>query len=365
MTNTDINRRQSMPSDEIYLLIATELSGTLTADESRLLEQWKAASEDHARLYDRLVRIWHATPDAETLAAYDPNKAYRLFLSRIAEAGNTQKDTEVRQAEDRGTASDGHRARLRRLVLPLMRYAAAAVVVAAVCSYAFYRLGQHDMEAAFAQIVVEAPEGATSKVTLPDSTSVWLNAGSRLTYSQGFGVKERHVRLTGEGYFEVRKNEEMPFCVSSSHIDVRVLGTKFDFRDYAEDDAAMVSLDEGRVSLALTQKRKAGEYLLLPNQRAVLDKHEGTLTVEAYAATTARLWTDGTIMLNGRRLSDIAADLSRVYAARIVIADKALEGVRFYGVFHRKDQTLQQILNTLAGTGRIRYTIRDNAVRIY
>ena len=365
--NTDNNRKQSMQSEEIYLLVATELGDTLTADESRRLEQWKAASRDNAQLYDRLVSIWHAMPDVEALAAYDSHKAFSLFLERVAEAGRSQDGggDGVSEAPAADAPRGGRRVVLRRRVLTLMRYAALVAVVVGVCSYAFYRLGQHNLEQSFAQIVVEAPEGATSKVTLPDGTSVWLNAGSRLAYSQGFGVKDRNVQLTGEGYFEVHKNREMPFNVASGCINVRVLGTKFDFRDYAEDNTAMVSLDEGSVALALTQKHEATEYMLKPNQRAVLDKRGGNLTVEDYTARTACLWTDGTIMLNGRRLADIAADLSRAYAARIVIADRSLAGVRFYGVFHRKDQSLTQILNTLAGTGRMRYTMSGNVVRIY
>ena len=60
-------------------------------------------------------------------------------------------------------------------------------------------------------IIVEAPLGSRTKLTLPDGTLVWLNAGSRITYSQGFGVGNRKIELIGEGYFEVKRNEEVPF----------------------------------------------------------------------------------------------------------------------------------------------------------
>ena len=352
-----------MQPDEIYLLVATELSDTLTADERRRLEQWKGESQANAEQYARLVRIWNATPDAASLAMYDRDKACERFLARVAEAmGRAGVPDDVAA---HAAAEVGARHTLRRRVLRTMRYAAMLVVLVGVCAVAFYRLGQHQLEASFAPIVVEAPEGATSKVTLPDGTSVWLNAGSRLSYSQGFGVRDRDVSLTGEGYFEVHKDKAMPFNVRTRNINVKVLGTKFDFRDYPEDQTATVSLDEGSVSLALVEDADRGECLLSPNQRAVLDKKAGSLTVEDCTASAARLWTDGTIMLNGRRLADIASDLSRTYAVRIVIADRNVAAVRFYGVFHRKNQTLQQILNTLAGTGRIRYAIHGNEVRIY
>ena len=81
------------------------------------------------------------------------------------------------------------------------------------------------MEQAFAMIKVEAPQGSTTKMTLPDGTEVWLNAGSRMEYSQGFGVRDRRVKLSGEGYFEVHHNTAMPFIVNSSSLNVQVLGT--------------------------------------------------------------------------------------------------------------------------------------------
>ncbi len=363
-----------MQNDEIYLLIATEQSDTLTADERQRLEEWKAADVRNAETYDRLVRIWHATPDAASLAVYDKQKAYRLFTERIAQQGmaltdGTDTDALQPTAAETGNAqtptTESPRLTVRRRMPRLLRYAAAIAIMVCACSYLSYQLGQHKIADTFAQIVTEAPEGSTSKVILPDGTAVWLNAGSRIAYSQGFGVKDRLLSLTGEGYFEVYKNREMPFIVQSGNLMVRVTGTKFDFRDYPSDPTATVSLDEGSVTLAPTGKEQEGVYRLKPNQRVVLDKRSGNLSLEDYTATSARLWTDGTIMLNGRRLADIAADLERTYAAHISISSTALANTRFYGVFHRKDQSLQQILNVLAGTGRIRYNIQGNRVTIY
>ncbi len=357
---TENNTKQSMQNNEIYILVASELSGSLSADERQRLKEWEAADPRNAETHAHLVRIWNATPNVEELAAYDKEKAYERFLERVAEA----KETEIATDSDAHESDEVRPTTLRR-VMRLMRYAAVLAMIACGCSYLFYHLGQHEMETAFAQIVVEAPEGSTSKVTLPDGTAVWLNAGSRIAYSQGFGVKDRQLSLTGEGYFEVFKNKSMPFNVQSGSINVKVLGTKFDFRDYPDDRTAMVSLDEGHVALTISQKPQEGEHDLLPNQRAVLDKRSGNLAVEDYSANTARLWTDGTIMLNGRRLSEIAADLERAYAAHIEIANSTVAATRFSGVFHRRDQSLEQILNVLAGTGRIRYTIKGNVVRIY
>ena len=70
-----------------------------------------------------------------------------------------------------------------------------------------------------------------------------------MTYSQGFGVDNRKVELEGEGYFEVKRNEKIPFFVKTKDLQLQVLGTKFNFRDYPED-----SLEVGSVSFGLEGK---------------------------------------------------------------------------------------------------------------
>lgn len=349
-----------MNQDEICELVATQLSDALTADESRRLNEWIGASEANREEYDRLVEVWNSTPDVSELSQYDSKKAFVKFMERI------QNSDEKNLAEEPVKEIPELRSiGMRRYVINFMRYAAVVAVIACACSYLFYNMGQRNMEQAFAMIKVEAPQGSTTKMTLPDGTEVWLNAGSRIEYSQGFGVNDRRVQLTGEGYFEVHRNESMPFIVKSPSLNVQVLGTKFDFRDYPSDHSAMVSLDEGSVAVGLRSSHDGDyQYRLLPDQRAVLEKQSGNMRIEN-RATTDRLWTDGTIMLNGRRLADIAVDLERSYGTKILIENRELAQTRFYGVFHRKDQSLSQILATLAATGHMRYAINGNVVRIY
>lgn len=324
MKTNQINK-QEMNRDEICELVATQLSDALTADESRRLNEWIGASEANREEYDRLVEVWNSTPDVSELSQYDSKKAFAMFVERIKKADlKAMAEPDVEQPEIKSIS-------IRRYTINFMRYAAVVAVIACACSYLFYNMGQRNMEQAFAMIKVEAPQGSTTKMTLPDGTEVWLNAGSRIEYSQGFGVNDRRVQLTGEGYFEVHRNESMPFIVKSPSLNVQVLGTKFDFRDYPSDHSAMVSLDEGSVAVGLRSSHDGDyQYRLLPDQRAVLEKQSGNMRIEN-RATTDRLWTDGTIMLNGQRLADIAVDLERSYGTKILIENRELAQARFYG----------------------------------
>lgn len=86
----------------------------------------------------------------------------------------------------------------------------AAAILIILLPLAGYWGGMETVKSGFSDIVVEAPMGARTKLYLPDGTLVWLNAGSKITYSQGFSVDNRDLTLEGEGYFEVKRNEEVP-----------------------------------------------------------------------------------------------------------------------------------------------------------
>lgn len=136
----------------------------------------------------------------------------------------------------------------------------------------------------------------TYKLNLPDGSLVWLNAGSKVTYSQGFGVDDRKLTLEGEGYFEVAHNEKVPFEVCTKEVNLRVLGTKFNFKNYSNDEEVMISLVEGKV--ALQNGIKAMEELYLePNERMVLNKLTGEMVKSKANVEYANIWRDNKLFL--------------------------------------------------------------------
>lgn len=102
-------------------------------------------------------------------------------------------------------------------------------------------------------VIVRSGDSGTSQVTLPDGTLVRLNANSSLTYQQNFGQDNRKVKLSGEGYFEVKKNTEKKFIVNTGYIDVTVLGTKFNLYAYEDKDIIEMALVEGHVNVSTSQ----------------------------------------------------------------------------------------------------------------
>lgn len=329
---------------EIDELIATYLSQGLEAEKLSELENWLKASPENQKHFQQMREIWFSTISANEKERYNKEEAYSRFLNRTRQTHQKEKT-------------------VKKLSLHKFFYGAAAVALLCLISFASYRTGTEQVKKQFAEMVVEAPLGSKTRLYLPDGTLVWLNAGSTITYSQGFGVEERKLKLSGEGYFEVTRNKQLPFEITTKELQLRVLGTKFNFRNYPEDEEVSVSLLEGKVSLRNYLKNDALCYLE-PDQKAILNKKNGKLMVSASEARYTAEWTNGFLFFDEELLPDIIKELERSYNVKIYIEDESLKTFRFYGNFVRKEQTIQEILEMLASTGKLEYRIEGKTVRL-
>lgn len=327
-------------------LIATYLTEGLDENKLSELKAWIAASTENEKYLAQQREIWFSAVSREAASIYNKGKAFETFKERVHSQKEEQKV---------------NRKQFRLSIL--WRYAAVVALVVAVGCLSYWR-GEVNVKDTFANISVEAPLGSKTKLYLPDGTLVWLNAGSRMTYSQGFGFDNRKVELEGEGYFEVKRNEKIPFYVMTKDLQLQVLGTKFNFRDYPEDHEVVVSLLEGKVELN-NMLKKEKEAFLAPNERAILNKSNGLMTVESVTASNASQWTDGYLFFDEELLPDIVKELERSYNVKIHIANDSLNNFRFYGNFVRREQSIQEVLDALASTEKIHYKIEERNITIY
>ena len=181
-----------------------------------------------------------------------------------------------------------------------------------------------------------------------------------MSYAQDFGINERSLNLSGEAYFEVTRNEEIPFKVHTEELDVKELGTKFNFRNYKDDLEAKVCLLEGKVALNTRQK----ETILHPDQQALLDKKRGKLSVSDTKAAYSAEWTNDRLYFDEILLSDIIKELERSYDVKITVADDTLNTIRFYGNFRKREQSIQEIMNVLSSTDKMTYTMNGKNIVI-
>ncbi|MDR2773533.1 MAG: DUF4974 domain-containing protein [Tannerella sp.] len=322
-------------------LILSCLSGNPTPDEMAELKGWLDASPAN-RAHLRAIReIWLASGVLDHAGRFDKDRAVEQFIAF------TSRRTSRRASTGRTTG--------KHVVLRYLGYTAAAVVLLIVVSYVSYRHGGEQVKNRFADIVIEAPKGAKTKMFLPDGTLVWLNASSKIIYSQGFGVSDRNVDLTGEGYFEVTGNAKLPFRVKTGELQVNVLGTKFNFSNYPDNEEAIVSLIEGKVQVRNLMNVNE-EKNMSPDEKAFLNKKTGQMRILSHKTFPSSEWTNGYLCFDNELLPDIVKALERSYDVKISIADKSLETARFYSDFSQQEQNIEDILRLLKSTKKLTYT---------
>jgi len=328
-------------------LITGYFAQGLNNSELAELHVWITSADVNKTYFNHMQEVWFSAIGAKEEFRFDKEKAFQRFLSRIE--GNSEEEQDI------PAGKQIFRIGFRRI--------AAAVALLIVVAGSGYWLGNNSVHPQITDVSVEAPLGSKTKIYLPDGTMVWLNAGSIITYSQGFGFKDRNVALQGEGYFEVTKNKALPFEVKTNDMKVLVLGTKFNFRNYNDEDEARVTLLEGKVS-ANSGLNYSEEHLLIPNQQIILDKKTGGVSISNVNAKFAQVWTKGLIFFVVEKLPDIAKDLERSYNVKINIADESLRKYRFYGNFTRNEQTIQEVLDVLASTHRLNYKINGKVITL-
>jgi len=327
-------------------LIAGYLVQQLNTEELKALRNWINASAENKTYFEKQQEVWFSAIGANDRMRFDKEKAYQRFLTRtvIASEQNVNK-------------------KKHRFMFTFQRAAAAAAILIAFAGTGYW-LGTGRIKSMIADnVIVEAPLGSRTKMYLPDGTLVWLNAGSKISYAQNFGVEDRTIKLEGEGYFEVTKNEHSPFYVKTDDMTVRVLGTKFNFRNYNDEAEARVTLLEGNVRVNCKSSNNI-EAFLNPNEQIILDKEKSTAKVFHTNATNASEWTKGLIFFDEERLPDIVRELERSYNVKINIIDDSLLTYRFYGNFTRTEQTIEEVLDVLASTDKLRYDIQGKDISL-
>ncbi|MDR1200566.1 MAG: DUF4974 domain-containing protein [Tannerellaceae bacterium] len=323
-------------------LIAGYFSQEISEEELKELETWINKSPENEQQFRRMQEIWFSASCLSDKENFDKNEAYHRFLAH----------TEKKNVAPR-----------RKISLRILWQSVAAIALLVVVSYISFRQGNEQLKSHFTDIVIEAPWGSRTKTYLPDGTLAWLNAGSRISYSQGFGVNGRSVALSGEGYFEVARNEKLPFSVKTDEIQVNVLGTKFNFRNYPDDEEATISLLEGNV--LVRNHIKEGENIEMePGQKVFLDKKNGLMRIIKVNARNTAEWTNGYLFFDEELLPDIVKELERSYDVRIIITHPDMEKLRFYGNFIRKELSIEEVLDMLGSTGKIKYCVNGKEIRL-
>lgn len=240
--------------------------------------------------------------------------------------------------------------------------AAAAILCIAFASLFLYLINAPQNQE------VTLTNGQQRQIVLEDGTKVTLNASSKIIYPTSFkDSSTREVTLIGEAFFDVTKNPAKPFLIHTPRMEISVLGTAFNVRDYAEENNAETALVRGKVSIWKTGTNDQ-KFILKPREKFVITKLDrpekaspspSLKTITAPAGIAIQPFTvsekDGSaletewllnrITIQDERLLDIALKLERMYGVEIKITNKAIASQRYSATF--ENEQLESILKAL------------------
>ncbi|MBP5720587.1 MAG: FecR domain-containing protein [Bacteroidales bacterium] len=256
------------------------------------------------------------------------------------------------------TASDQqtHRQTVIRKVYPYVM-AFAAVIALLIVVPISYRAGVNTGEeriAAIEWVEVSVPFSEKQTVTLSDGTVLHLNSGSRLTYPATFSGDSRTVFMDGEAYLDVAKDPEHPFIIKSQGIDIKVLGTSFNFKNFAQERTAELLLMDGSVEASVSRHNETRVVRLKPGDRMQYNRENDKLDVVRFNPNGYKaFYEDNSLHFFDMEMSDIALELSRRFDCEIVVMDEQLATRRYFSIF-TNNETLDQILAVMSSDGKMR-----------
>jgi transmembrane sensor len=355
-------------------LIHAYLSGAVSQEEKDDLFRWLVRDAENVTYFNQISDIWLSSSVFQDIQAFDADEAFNRVKAKI-----DYVNTNVILPKTRG------------IWLTWQKAAAILIPVILLSSLATKLLLTGKSKDAAAPFLFEVPYGSKATVSLPDSSSVVLNAGSKLTCKEGFGKTHRILNLVGEGYFKVAKNKELPFVVHAGTLDVTALGTEFNVKAYPEDNNIQAILVHGsiRVNKTLLQREKEQPVVLLPKQSLVYDKKSDrfkiNIAVEKDKQVTEKLssnvdgvkvvisktnidpviytsWKDEAWTIYSISLSELAVELERRYDVNIHFGSEALKKIKFTGTL--PNISLEQVLAAVRLTSPIEFKINGKQVEL-
>lgn len=183
--------------------------------------------------------------------------------------------------------------------------------------------------------------GERSMVILPDSSKVWLNGGSSLIYPSRFVSAERNVCLTGEAYFDVKKDASRPFTVDVNQMKLKVLGTTFNVFSYPDNPQIVATLETGKLQISVPHQKK--RYTLEPNDQLVLDSKTGEVELRSVNAPDFSVWRVPSLYFEETKLIYALQQIERTYNVKIHVQNSRFNNQTIRAHFN-SDETIEGIM---------------------
>lgn len=193
------------------------------------------------------------------------------------------------------------------------------------------------------------PYGSISEIILPDSSKVWLDAGSTLEYPSQFINNTRRVCMSGEAYFEVHADKNNPFIIQADELEITATGTAFNVASFTHSMEQKITLISGKVSVSQGKETKH----LLPGQQLTYQRNTKRMEITSTDTFKYIAWKDGIIAFRDDSLETILDRLEQVYKVRFVMKDLDIKQYTYRATF--KGENLDEIINCMEEGAPIKF----------
>jgi len=204
---------------------------------------------------------------------------------------------------------------------------------------------------------ITTPLASHTSFDLPDGSKVWLNAGSTITFPASFNSKQRLVKLTGQAYFDVKK-DEIPFCVETEKFNIKVLGTAFDVLAY-QGEEALVTLERGKVSLETSSGNGA---VLIPGEQAVIEIGSGQIEQRKVETSKFVAWRDNRLIFTDESFESVCFKLHRWFNVEISIHGESIKKIPVNGIIEY--ESISEVMQLLEICAPVKCTYNKNERKI-
>lgn len=317
-----------MEQNIIYRIIRGYLPERFPSDIEEKTQKWIIKEKDTEAKVQASLAYWN---ELEQTAATETLNALKRVNRRITET-KTRRFSFYRKIT-----------RIAAVLIPLFIFAGG---------YLYYASTTNKL------IEVSVAYGDRKHLVLPDSSEIWLNAGTVFKYPKDFAQKERLVYLNGEAYFTVKRDAARPFIVKASQMSVKVLGTSFNVKAYPDDERISTTLTSGKVEVNTPSQ---SPRILRPNEQLTYNRKTSQLSLAEIPADNTDSWVAGKLIFTNASFPEIRQTLERRY--NVVINNRIpLSETTRYTVRFLQNEGIEDVLNVLGDI--IGFGYRKNGTNI-
>ena len=308
-----------------YRLLAKYLTGMLSPEEMKQVEEWRELSIDNEEAFSKLMKLRVSWKFTQYNTPEHIEKALNGLNARI----NSRRQFQI--------------------FCSVMRYAA---VILLLVSFSYVGWGYLKPDN-YVTIRVEQGEDV-KKIVLADGSAVWLKEGSSLRIPEVFAENNRKLSL--------QRQRMHPLYVSTNYVNIKVLGTAFNVKTDEKHQNVETVLTRGKV--ALLDKQWNPILDMSPGEKVTYDNNKNEYATEVVDVNVCTAWRLNQFVFENVTLREIVNQLSVKFNVNINLESTKLAQRKFRCVIN-EDESLPDILKLLKYLAPIQYRIEGKEIFIY